>query len=133
ILLFRVEERVTRRPAGGVEMAPCYRRPAVHPTLHALERRSIIRATPPRLEMIGQRDPDALDRDATLRQCAKPRATVSRQPQVQRPARVKRARTHRVPSACGEARRAVGVQAFDCVPRTKAMNPSASARFMERK
>ena len=129
------------------------------PSLHALERRSIVRTPPPRLEMIGNRDPDSRDRGPVpVGDVVQSGRHVSGQPQRERAQGREMCRFHRlsatgvvtratiggacstgapacgtVPPWRGPAIRAVGVQTIDCAPRTKVSNPRRSARFIERK
>ena len=159
ILLFRIEEGVTGRLTRGVCVPPRDSRPAPRPSLHALERRSIVRAPPPRLEMIGNRDPDSCDRGSLpVGDVVQSGRHVSGQPQRERAQGRETCRSHRISAtgvvtrptiggagstgapACGPvppwraaAIRAVGVQTIDCAPRRKVSNPRRSARFIERK
>ena len=129
VLLFRIEERVARRPPGVVQVTRGDDRPAPHPALHAIERRLLVGAVPPRLEVIRDRDPDARDRRSIA--IAQARRAVAGQPGRQRAKDGQSPRIHTPPAA--PVVRAVGVHTIDCLPRTNVMNPTSSARFIERK
>ena len=85
VLIFRVEERVARRPTSGVGMAARESRPARRPPLDPFQRGPRVRAAPPWLEMIGNGDPDSLDgRRATVCHLTQPCGRVSGRPDRQR-------------------------------------------------
>ena len=86
VLLRRIKEGVAGQLTGGVGMPSCDFRPREGPALYPFERRAVIRASPPGLEMIRDRDPHALDRRIRLlRDLAQAGSRVSRQPQMQSP------------------------------------------------
>src|SRR5262249_6232618 len=89
ILLFGVEKRVTRPLPGVVYMSRRNSWPAAHPSVDAIERRALVGIVPPRLEMIGQRHPDARDRrSAPSSDLVQARRGIAGQPEVQRAKRL---------------------------------------------
>src|SRR5215470_1656263 len=61
ILLFGIEEGVTGRSALRVRTSSREARPSCDPAIDAFERGALVRAAPPRLEMIGDHHPQPRD------------------------------------------------------------------------
>ena len=60
ILFFGIEERISGRAADRVAMRGGNPRPAIEPALHPSVSQVSFGASPTRLKMIGERDPDSL-------------------------------------------------------------------------